>query len=501
MFDYRRLARSNKEPGFENIAHAAGLNYLHVENQFVEFNREPLMPFMVSTEGPALAVGDMNRDGMEDIFIGSSKGNKPALFLQGPGGRFSKSSQPYLDADSMYEDVDALWADVNNDQYPDLIIASGGNEFYGRDIHMAPRVYINKQGRELVRQDAFPQVESTGSCLVAFDFNRDGRMDIFLGGRAIPFAYGDIPRSYIFINDGNGKFTDATDAIAPGLADAGIVKDAEMADIDGDGKKDLVLALEWGGITGFVQGSNQFVKRTLSPSKGWWNCIKPVDLDHDGDIDFLLGNLGENSRLKASVKEPVRLYVYDFDDNGTKDQIMSYYLDGQEIPFANKSELEKQMPVMKKKFLYAEDFAKATMDQIFDRSKLNKSHILTADNFSNAVLINEGGMKFTLKALPPEAQFSSIRDAVVVDINHDGLPDLISGGNFYGSSVSVGRNDADFGTLLINKGKGNMEAQTLPGLVIRNEIRKILPVIAGKDTVWAVARNSDSLMLIKRRGN
>ena len=501
QFDYALLHRAKNEPGFENIADAAGLKYLHIENPFVEFNREPLMPFMVSTEGPALAVGDMNMDGMEDVFIGSSKGNKAALFLQNINGTFSKSSQSALDADSLYEDVDALWMDVNGDKFPDLIIASGGNEFYGNDIHMIPRVYINKQGKELVPQDAFPQTASTGSCLVPFDFNKDGKMDIFLGGRAIPFAYGDIPRSYIFINDGNGKFRDATNEIAPGLSDVGIVKDAEMADIDGDGKKDLVLALEWGGITGFVQGNDQFAKRTMSPSKGWWNCIKPVDLDNDGDIDFILGNLGENSRLKASVKEPVRLYVYDFDDNGTKDQIMSYYLDGQEIPFANKSELEKQMPGMKKKFLYAEDFAKASMDQIFDRSKLNKSHLLTADNFSNAVLINEGGMKFTLKELPPQAQFSSIRDAVVVDYNHDGLPDLVCGGNFYGSSVSVGRNDADFGTLLINKGNGNMEAQTLPGLVIRNEVRKILPIVIGKDTDWVVARNSDSLMLIRKRGN
>jgi len=156
---------------------------------------------------------------------------------------------------------------------------------------------------------------------------------------------------------------------------------------------------------------------------------------------------------------------------------------------------------MKKKFLYAEDFAKATMDQIFDRSKLNKSHLLTAENFSNAVLINDGAMKFTLKELPPQAQFSSIRDAVIVDYNHDGLPDLISGGNFYGSSVSVGRNDADFGTLLINKGGGNLEAQTLPGMVIRNEVRKILPIVVGKETDWVVARNSDSLMLIRKRGN
>ncbi len=501
IFNYDRIKA--RKPGivFENHAASSGLGYLHTENTFVEFNREPLMPFMVSVEGPALAVADMNRDGREDIFIGSSKGNKPALFLQGDNGTFSRSVQPALNTDSLYESVDAIWTDVNNDQFPDLIIASGGNEFYGKDIHMVPRLYINQGGKQLIRQDAFPQVESTSSCLSAFDFNNDGLVDIFLGGRSVPFAYGEVPRSYIFVNDGKGKFTDASDVIAPGLSSAGMVKDAEMADVNGDGKKDLVLALEWGGVVAYIQANNQFVRRTICTAKGWWNCVKPADLDNDGDIDFVLGNLGENSRLKASVKEPVRLYFDDFDGNGTKEQVMSYYLEGQEIPFANKAELEKQMPGMKKKFLYAEDFAKATMDQIFERSKLNKASLLTADNFSNALLINEGDMKFTLKVLPPVAQFSSIRDAIITDVNRDGLPDIFTGGNFYGSSVSVGRNDADFGTLLVNKGNGQMEAASLPGLVIRNEVRKILPLVAGKDTAWVIARNNDSLMLIKKRGN
>ena len=501
VFNYGSIVQKSPGISFQNVAGAAGLNFLHVENQFVEFNREPLMPFMVSTEGPALAVGDMNKDGLQDVFVGSSKGNKSAVFFQGVNGIFQRSAQPGIDADSVFEDVDAIWTDVNGDQFPDLIVASGGNEFYGNDLHLTPRLYINHDGKELIRQESFPQVQSTGSCLVAHDFNNDGKMDIFLGGRAIPFAYGEIPRSYIFINDGKGKFSDATDLIAPELSPVGMVKDAEMSDVNGDGKLDLVLALEWGGIVAYLQADKQFVKRTMSPAKGWWNCIKPVDLDNDGDMDFILGNLGENSRLKATVKEPVRIYIDDFDGNGTKEQIMSYYLDGQEIPFANKSELEKQMPAMKKKFLYAEDFAKATMDQIFDRSKLNNAKILTADHFSNAVLINEGGMKFTLKALPAEAQFSSIRDAVVLDVNNDRKPDIFIGGNFYGSSVSVGRNDGDFGTLLVNIGGGNMTAESLPGLIIRNEIRKILPIITAKDTAWVAVRNSDSLMLIRKRGN
>jgi len=502
IFNYSGLKFKEKALGFENISSAAGLDFLHIENPFVEFNREPLMPFMVSTEGPALAVADMNLDGLEDVFIGSSKGHKPALFLQEPNKKFSKSFQSYLDIDSLYEDVDAVWADINGDKYPDLIVASGGNEFYGDDEHLLPRLYINEKGKQLIRQNAFPKISSTISCILAYDFNGDGHVDIFLGGRSVPFEYGEIPASYILLNDGKGKFTDATTLLAPELSMAGMVKDAEITDVDGDGKKDVVMAMEWGGIIAFMQqADHHFIRRTLTASKGWWNCVKAVDLDNDGDMDFVLGNLGENSRLKASAKEPVRLYIEDFDGNGKKEQVMSYYLKGQEIPFANKSELEKQMPGMKKKFLYAEDFAKAGMDQIFEKEKLNMSHQLSADYFSNAVLINEGGMKFNLKALPSAAQFSSLRDAVVIDYNRDGLPDLITAGNFYGSSVSVGRNDEDFGSLLVNEGNGNMKSYSLPGLVIRNEVRKMLPIRFGTDTAWVAARNNDSVMLIRRQGN
>ncbi len=502
QFDYSSFQSVNKENVFEDITAASGLEFLHRENSFVEFNREPLMPFMVSSEGPALAVADMNMDGLDDVFIGASKGNKSALFLQSANNKFSRSAQPILDADSLYEDVDAVWADVNGDKFPDLVVASGGNEFYGNDEHMLPRLYINQGGKQLIRQSAFPPVASTSSCIVAYDFNGDGFIDIFLGGRSVPFEYGEIPHSYIFMNDGKGQFKDATGLLAPELSQAGMVKDADIVDIDGDGRKDLVIALEWGGIWGFLQQQDhRYVRRTMTVARGWWNCVKPVDLDNDGDTDFILGNLGENSRLSASSNEPVKMYIADFDGNGKKEQVMSYYLKGQEIPFANKAELEKQMPGMKKKFLYAEDFAKATMDQIFDRAKLNASYQLSADYFSNAALINEGGMKFTLKALPALAQLSSMRDAVISDFNNDGLMDVVTGGNFYGSSVSVGRNDGDFGTLLMNKGNGKMEANALPGLVIKNEIRKILPLKIGKENVLVVARNNDSTMLIRKRGS
>jgi len=501
VFDYSRLKSKSAGPEFMDITASSGFSYKHRENDFVEFNREPLIPFMVSTEGPALTVGDMNKDGRDDIFIGSAKGFKSAIFFQTDKGGFIRSPQPALDADSVYEDVDAVWADVNGDGYLDLAVASGGNEYYGKDEHLLPRLYLNQGGKTLVRVDAFSNIEITASSIVAHDFNKDGRIDFFLGGRAVPFAYGVIPRSYILVNDGKGKFIDMTDKLAPGLGSVGMVKDAELADIDGDKDTDLVLALEWGGIIAFSNEQSGYVKKTLSAAKGWWNFIRAFDVDNDGDMDLIAGNLGENSRLKASRKEPVRLYINDFDGNGTRDQVLTYYLNGMEIPFANKAELEKQMPALKKKFLYAVDFANASMNEIFEKEKLNTAQVLTAEVFSNALFINNGQSKFAIQPLPYAAQFTPYRDAAVLDYDGDGLNDVILGGNFYGNNIQLGRSDADFGTLLLNQGNGKLVPMPLPGMIIKGEIRKISQTTLGVDPAWVIARNNDSAMIINIRGN
>jgi hypothetical protein len=456
---------------------------------------------MVSTEGPAMAVGDMNKDGRDDIFLGAAKGYKSALFIQTEKGAFIRSAQQVLDADSVYEDVDAVWADVNGDGYPDLAIASGGNEYYGKDEHLLPRLYLNEGGIKLVRTNAFSDIDVTASTIIAHDFNKDGLIDFFLGGRAVPFAYGTVPRSYLLVNDGKGKFIDMTNTVAPGLAQVGIVKDAEMADIDGDKDEDLILALEWGGIIAFSKEQSGYVKKTLSAAKGWWNFIRAVDIDNDGDMDFIAGNLGGNSRLKATREEPVRLYLNDFDGNGTRDQVLTYYLEGKEIPFANKTELEKQMPALKKKFLYAADFAKASMSEIFDKEKLNTAQVLSAEQFSNALFVNDGKGKFELQPLPAAAQYSPYRTAVVLDYNGDGMKDLLTGGNFYGNNIQLGRSDADFGTLLLNRGNGKLEPMPLPGMVIKGEIRKISQLKLDDHTAWVIARNNDSAMIINIRGN
>jgi hypothetical protein len=337
----------------------------------------------------------------------------------------------------------------------------------------------------------------TASAVVPFDFNGDGFIDLFIGGRAVPWEYGQVPQSYLLQNDGTGRFKDVTSVLAPELAHAGFITSAIWFDIDKDGDKDLLLSLEWGGLTAFLNDKGRFMKKLLTNKNGWWNFLLPCDIDNDGDIDLIAGNLGLNSRLKASEKQPVNLYYNDFDDNGKKEQVMTYYVGGKELAFASKAELEKQMPFLKKKFLYAEDFAKASLTDLFSSDKLKTANKLTADYFSNAVFINKGNLEFEVRALPFEAQLSPFKDAVIVNANNDSLPDILVFGNYYNNNMEMGRYDADYGTILINKGKGLFTAHTLNGLSVKGQVRHIKPVTIGDTKAFFLARNNDSAMVIK----
>ena len=504
QFDFRKITsfRVNKTKPMEDITSSVHLDYKHQENPFIEFNREPLIPHMVSTEGPALAVADVNHDGLQDVFIGSSRNFHNAIYLQQANGKFTKTEQPAMYVDSMYEDIDAVWADVNNDGNVDLIIASGGNEYYGTDEHLLPRVYLNDGKAHFTRlQNAFTNLYETFSCVVPYDFNGDGFIDLFVGGRAVPQTYGEMPHSYLLQNDGTGKFTDVTEKYSKDLSQVGMVTNAVWCDINKDGNKDLVVSCEWGGITAFINEKDKFEKKQLTEKNGWWNFILPVDIDNNGDTDLIAGNVGLNSRLKASGEEPVRLYYNDFDDNGKKEQIVTYYVNGKELPFASKDELQHQLPNIKKKFLYAEDFAKASISEIVEEKKLEEAQVHTANYLANAILINDGKMNFTVKALPWQAQLTSYRDAIVVDANGDNLPDVLLMGNYYDNNIQMGRYDADFGTVLVNKGHDNFECETINGLQVRGQVRHVRKIgIAGHDA-FILARNNDSTMVIRYSGS
>ena len=275
-----------------------------------------------------------------------------------------------------------------------------------------------------------------------------------------------------------------------------MVTRAVWFDIDKDDDQDLIVCCEWGGIDAFINNSGSFTKKALTENKGWWNFVLPVDVDNDGDIDLIAGNLGLNSRLKASPTEPVSLYYNDFDGNGKREQLLTYYVNGRVLPFVNKDELQKQLPFIKKKFLYARDFADASITEIFGSEKLRNAEVLTADYFNNAILINNGGVNFTTIAMPWQAQLSSYRDAVVVNANNDELPDILLCGNYYDNNIQMGRYDADFGSVLVNKGKGHFTCENINGLSITSQVRHIKELnIAGRKA-YILAKNNDSALVI-----
>jgi len=306
-----------------------------------------------------------------------------------------------------------------------------------------------------------------------------------------------MPRSFLLQNDGTGKFTDVTAKYSIDLLQPGMVTCAQWFDIDKDGDKDLLLCFEWGGIDAYINNKTGLVRKVISDKKGWWNFLLPFDVDNDGNIDIIAGNFGLNSRLKASEEAPVTLYYNDFDDNGKKEQILTYYVNGQEIPFATKQELEKQLPFLKKKFLYAEDFAKSSLTSLFSADKIDRADKLTVNFFSNAILMNKGDLQFETIALPFEAQLSSLKDAVIVNANNDTLPDLLMTGNYYDNSVELGRQDADFGTILINKGNGKFVPEPLNGITIQGQVRHIKPIEIKNQNAFILSRNNDSTIIIK----
>jgi len=499
QFNYDVILNKSKNsaPKFSDITKDLHLSLKHEENSFPEFTREPLIPRMISTEGPALAVADINGDGRSDFFLGSSKTTSASVSLQQATGFFQSMKQPDLELDNFNEEVGACWVDLNNDHFLDLVVANGGNEYFGKDKHLSPCIYLNDGTGKLTKKtDAFDSLFVNASCVRPYDFDHDGDADLFIGGRSVPWQYGTDPSSYLLQNDGHGKFTDVTEKFGPDLKKAGMITDAVWFDMDKDGDQDLLTSEDWGGINLYVNNSGKLELNKLTDKNGWWNFVLPTDIDNDGDIDIVAGNQGLNSRLRPSTEEPIRLYYNDFDGNGKKEQLITYYLDGKEIPFMGKGDLQKLMPMIKKKFLYAEKYAEAPLRDIFPPDKLDDSKILTANYFASAILLNDGHGNFSVRELPAEAQFSSMKCATVADANNDGRPDILVFGNFYQNNIQLGRNDANFGTSLINIGNGSFRAESLNGLVVKGQVRHVEPLIVGGKKAYVLAMNNDSLRVI-----
>jgi len=495
----------NNNKLFEDITDEVNVEFRHMENNFNEFNREALMPHMVSSEGPALAVGDVNNDLLEDIYIGGGKWQSGKLYLQQPGGKFVSVQEDLFRNDSIQEDVDAAFVDVNQDNYKDLFVVSGGNEFSGESKNRLPRLYINKGNGQLEKSTSrLPDLYLTGACVAPGDYDQDGDVDLFIGSRAVPWNYGVIPESYLLENDGTGHFQNVTSQIAEGLSRAGMIKDAVWADVDQDNDLDLIAVGEWMAPAIFMNDGDRLRKiddanTGLNNACGWWNSIQPVDYDRDGDMDFLMGNLGENSKLKASPEEPLEMFIKDFDGNGKKEQVITCYMQGKRVIFHTKDELTNQLPHLKKKFLSYKKFAKADLHDVFSQDQLDDAKKHVANFMQSALLENTGGNQFKLIPLPPEMQFAPINDFLVNDFDKDGISDVVSVGNFYDVNIQRGRYDASYGTCLkiSENGKWQVVPSKVSGLAIDGQSRKVKRIKIGEEDVMIIVRNNDTPRFIR----
>jgi len=443
---------------FEEVTASSGLNFKHEENDFTDFDRESLLPHALSTQGPRMAVGDVNGDGLDDVFICGAKGQAGAIFVQNKQSKFAKSTQAALEKDELKEDTDAAFFDADGDGDLDLYVVSGGGEAAGESETLLDRLYLNNgRGQFDLTVNALPVFYANGSCVVPLDFNGDGALDLFVGSRSVVGGYGMLPASFLLQNDGHGKFRDVTAALAADLSKGGMVTDACMAIIGG--KPWLIVVGEWMPVTAFSI-TERWKKVETPNSGGWWNTVLAQDFDGDGEDELLLGNLGLNSDLRANEKEPVELYVNDFDHNLFTDPILTYYKQNQQYSYASLDELSGQMPVIRKRFTAYNTFAKSTFPQIMDGSVLKQARHVVVHTFASAFAKSMGNGTFSLKPFPLAAQVSPIFAFAVLDADGDGQPDVLATGNFHSLHPSFGRYDASCGSFLKGKADGSFEAMS-----------------------------------------
>ncbi|MBL7986603.1 MAG: VCBS repeat-containing protein [Chlorobi bacterium] len=478
------------------------LKFVHKENgEYDDFKRERLIPRRFSKSGPGIASGDANGDDIDDLFIGGAKGIDGKIFLQQPDGTFQQTKQNSIAADSASEDMGALFFDADNDGDNDLYVVSGGNEFEANDQRLQDRLYLNDGKGNFTRSaSSLPRMLTSGSCVVAADYDMDGDFDLFVGGRVVPGAYPTAPRSYLLRND-KGKFTDVTATVAPGLDTAGMVSGAIWTDADNDNAVDLFIVGEWMSPRLFrnIKGKFQDITSTtgLDSATGWWNSIIAGDFDNDGDMDYVAGNLGlnTNSRHHASHQFPVRLYANDFDDNGSLDLIMSYYYQGTEYPMRDRMTMSGQMPpYIRRKYPTFSAYAAASLSSMFAKEKLDSAQQFFATTFSTSYIENLGNGKFAIRPLPTMAQVSPTLGMVAEDFTGDGNLDLLLVGNFHGADQEVILYDAGQGLLLRGNGKGDFQPETVAesGIFAPNDTRGVISARkAESNTMYAVVVNNN----------
>lgn len=501
-----------KQPAclFKDVTDHSGVQFKHQENLYVDFKREYLLPYELSRLGSRLAKADVNKDGLDDFYIGGAIGQSGCLYMQLPDGMFKvASSQPWKqDAES--EDISALFFDADKDGDADLYVTSGGSEWVMPGPALQDRLYVNNGKGEFIKSEkALPNEVYNGTCVSSADFDKDGDIDLFVGAGAIPGYYPFNKGNMILRNDTDPvskelKFTDVTNNIGgDSLSKAGMCTDASWTDVDNDGWLDLIVIGNWMPVTFYHNDKgNKFRNITeslgLQKTNGWWCRILPADIDNDGDQDFILGNMGTNTQFKTSEQEPLALYVDDFNNDERIDPIMTWYIQHKSYPFNSRDELVEQMPVLNKRFLKYADFGKATIETIINKDQLAKARKYYIYHTKTSLLINNKG-KFELKELPVQTQFSIVNSILYNDFDGDGNKDILLAGNFFPFRVQQGRCDAGMGCLLKGNGKGGFEVvnpQTI-GVFIKGDVRDIVPVKTKDGFKIIVSKNNDAVQVIE----
>ncbi|MDW3652114.1 MAG: VCBS repeat-containing protein [Bacteroidia bacterium] len=492
----------DSEPLLTNISGKYGLNFVHRENPFDDYEMQVLLPHKMSGMGPCIATGDINNDGLEDFFVGGAAGVPGNLYTQMGNGSFLSLPQDFLAEDRIHEDLGALFVDVDGDDDQDLYVVSGGNEFPLDSKYYQDRLYLNNgKGIFTKASDLLPNMKFSGSKVYPEDFDKDGDIDLFVGGRHIPGAYPEAASSVLLRNDG-GRFTDVTAELFPDLNGIGMLNDASWVDHDGDGWKDLILVGEWMPISIYSNKEGRFEKfeaKGLEFSEGWWFSIESADIDQDGDMDMIVGNLGLNYKYKASVEEPFGVYYYDFDESGTKDIVLSYYNFGVEFPLRGRECSSQQVPEIKAKFETYDLFAGSDLVQIYGEDNLETSLHYEAYTFASLYIENKGNGRFETHQLPIEAQFSSVNDIIIKDMNQDEHLDVLLAGNLFDAEVETTRNDAGMGVLLLGNGKGDFRnvSPTESGIYLPYDVKSLAEIRSNNKSLILVGCNNGPMQTLE----
>ncbi|MFS4416540.1 VCBS repeat-containing protein [Maribacter sp. 2307ULW6-5] len=494
---------------FKEVERTGLLPLAHRENEYNDFKRERLLPQKRSTQGPRLATADVNGDGLEDVFVPGPIGEPSRLLLQQKDGGFKEHQDQVFAPLAAAEDVNALFFDADADGDQDLYVVSGGNELEAGDMLLQDRLYLNDgKGGFTEKKDALPEMKTSGLAIAVNDMDGDGDLDVFVGGRLVPGQYPTAPQSFMLQNNGTGTFGIHTKKWDAQEGHLGMVTDAAFADMDADGKEELVVVGEWEPIRIFEYTEEGFkpkgTVKGLENTEGWWNRVLPMDVDGDGKMDLVLGNHGLNSQLKASQKEPVSLYHSDIDGNGSIDPVLTSFIQGKEYPVFSKDDLTDQLVGLKGKYVNYSDYANAQMEDIFTEQERSLMDTLRARTFTSGILKNMDNLSFRFEPLPASAQWAPIFAMYSEDVNKDGLQDLILAGNFFGSRVKYGRYDANRGLLLLGTPEGAFSevSQNESGLHITGEIRDVVRLRKGTgEPRFLFARNNGPIRVFKLNGD